>query len=182
MTTSARRRGSLLVAILTALAFALSLAVASPASAASPQMENKERPWLSGPVCLEIDNARAWDNADATVDWCSNYGNNMQWTATYVGYDGAGLYYQLKVAHSGKCLDVLGNANTDGAQVVQNPCASNGGDWAQQWRFVQKSYANGKYYYEVVARHSGKCLDKSGWNVIQYNCHGGDWQQWSRPF
>jgi endoglucanase len=106
----------------------------------------------------------------------------MQWTATYAGYDGAGMYYQLKVAHSGKCLDVLGNANTDGAQVVQNPCAYNGGDWGQQWRFVQTSYANGKWYYEVVARHSGKCLDKSGWNVIQYNCHGGDWQQWSRPF
>ncbi|MCW2635674.1 MAG: putative carbohydrate-binding protein [Blastococcus sp.] len=183
MHTSVRRRGSLLVTLLTALAFALSLVVASPASAAGAQrIENKERPWLSGPVCLEIDYARAYDNADATVDWCSNNGNNMQWTATYAGYDGAGMYYQLKVAHSGKCLDVLGNANTDGAQVVQNPCAYNGGDWGQQWRFVQTSYANGKWYYEVVARHSGKCLDKSGWNVIQYNCHGGDWQQWSRPF
>ena len=180
MVTTVRRRGSVLAALLLAFAFALSL-VASPAQAASPYIENKERPWLSGPVCLEIDQARAWDNAAATVEWCDQYGMSMQWTATYVSYDGAGMYYQLKVAHSGKCLDVYGNANTDGARVVQNPCALNGGDWAQQWRFVQKSYANGKWYYEIVARHSGKCLDKSGWNVVQYNCHGGDWQQWSRP-
>jgi Ricin-type beta-trefoil lectin domain-like len=53
---------------------------------------------------------------------------------------------------------------------------------SQQWKFVYRSYANGLSFYEVVARHSGKCLDKSGWNVIQWNCHGGDWQQWSRPF
>jgi hypothetical protein len=181
MTTTARRRGSVLAALLLAFAFALSL-LASPAQAASPQMENKERPWLSGPVCLEIDNARDWADANATVDWCSNYGNNMKWTATYVGFDGAGMYYQLTVGHSGKCLDVRGNAMTDGAQVVQSTCALNGGDWGQQWRFVQKSWANGQWYYEVVARHSGKCLDKSGWNAVQWNCHGGDWQQWSRPF
>jgi hypothetical protein len=181
MTTTARRRGSLLVALLTAFAFLLSLVAASPASAAGgTRIENKERPWLSGPVCLEINEARGWNDAAAAVEWCSYNGLQMQWTATYVGFDGAGAYYQLRVAHSGKCLDVYGNANTDGAQVVQNTCYS--GDWAQQWRFVQKSYANGKYYYEIVARHSGKCLDKSGWNVVQYNCHGADWQQWSRPF
>lgn len=178
MTTTARRRGTVLAALLLAFAFALSL-VASPAQAASPRIENKERPWLSGPVCLEIDQARGWNGAPAAVEWCSYNGMQMQWSATYVGYDGAGLYYQLKVAHSGKCLDA-GDANTDGTQVMQNTC--NSGDWSQQFRFVRKSWANNQYYYEIVARHSGKCLDKSGWNVVQWNCHGADWQQWSRPF
>lgn len=179
-TSSTRRRGSLLVTLLTAFAFLLSLVVASPASASGRLIENKERPWLSGPVCLEIDHARGYNDAAAAVEWCSYNGLQMQWTATYVGSDGAGSYYQLKVAHSGKCLDVRYNSNTDGAQVVQNSCYT--GDWAQHFRFVYKSYANGKHYYAIVARHSGKCLDKSGWNVVQWNCHGGDWQQWSRPF
>jgi hypothetical protein len=182
MTTTARR-GSLLVPLLTALAFALSLVLAAPASAAGGnRMENLQRPPFSGPVCLEIDQARGESEAPAAVEWCSYNGLQMQWTASYVGYDGAGLYYQLKVVHSGKCLDVRGNATTDGAQIVQNTCALHGGDWGQQWRFVQKSHANGKDFFQVVARHSGKCLDKSGWNVVQWNCHSGPWQQWSRPF
>ena len=180
MTTTTRRRGSLLVALLTSFAFLLSLIAASPASAASPYMENKQRGFMSGPACLEIDQARGWNDAAAAVEWCDQRGMQMQWSASYVGYDGSGAYYQLRVAHSGKCLDVRGDANTDGAQVVQNSCSSS--DWGQQWRFVHKSYANGMSYYEVVARHSQKCLDKSGWNVVQWNCHGGDWQQWSRPF
>ncbi|MDP9434430.1 MAG: hypothetical protein M3P93_04240 [Actinomycetota bacterium] len=29
-----------------------------------------------------------------------------------------------------------------------------------------------------MARHSGKCLDKSWWNAVQWNCHGASWQQW----
>ena len=41
---------------------------------------------------------------------------------------------------------------------------------------------DGVQYYEVVARHSGKCLDKVWtWNVVQYNCHAGDNQLWTRP-
>ncbi len=180
MTTTARR-GSLLVTLLTALAFALSLAVASPASAAAdPRMENKERGWGVGPVCLEIDQAVGTTNSPAAVEWCSYNGLQMQWKATYMGYDGAGSYYQLKASHSNLCLDVRNNSNDNGAQVVQNSCQA--GDWGQQFRFVYKSYANGKSFYTVVARHSGKCLDKSGWNVVQWDCHGNDWQQWSRPF
>lgn len=41
-------------------------------------------------------------------------------------------------------------------------------------------------YFEIVARHSGKCLDVSGVssangaNVIQWDCHGGTNQQWQR--
>jgi hypothetical protein len=176
MTTVTRRRGSVLTAVLSALLFALTLMAASPAQAAgSAQIENKERGFLAGPACLEIDNARWWAGANATVDWCSNNGNNMQWTAEYMDSG----YYRLRVAHSGQCLDVRNGAYTDGAQIMQNYCSTS---HSQQWKFVYMSYANGTWYYEVVARHSQKCLDKSGWNVVQWNCHGGGWQQWSRPF
>ena len=99
----------------------------------------------------------------------------MQWTPVATS-DG---FVQLKVAHTGQCLEVAGGQYTDGAQVEQQPCTANRPQ--QQWRFVYKSWSNGQNFYEIVARHSGKCLDKSGWNVIQWNCHGGDWQQWTYP-
>jgi|1186.fasta_scaffold38253_2 hypothetical protein len=177
MSTTARRRGRLLVALLTALAFALPLAATSPASAIyGTKMENKGRGFLAGPACLEIDYARAYSGAAATVDWCSNYGNNMQWIPLPAA-DGSG-FVRLQVVHSGQCLDVKDGAYTDGAQIVQMPCSSSS---SQQWKFVKMSWADDQNFYEVVARHSGKCLDKSGWNVVQWNCHGADWQQWTRP-
>ena len=176
--TAAHRKSSLLTALLGALLVAFTLIAASPAQAAgSAQVENKERGFLAGPACLEIDYARYYSGASAAVDWCDQNGLQMQWTAVPVA-DGSG-FVQLKVAHSGMCLDVRSGSYTDGAQIIQNYCSSS---QSQQWRFVYQSWANGKNFYEVVARHSGKCLDKSGWNVVQWNCHGADWQQWSRPF
>jgi hypothetical protein len=175
MTTAVRRPASVLSVLLAALTFAVFVLAASPAQAAGRQMENKERGWFAGPACLEIDYGRSYTGARAAVDWCDQNGLHMQWTAVPTT-DG---YVQLKVAHTGQCLEVSGGAYTDGTQVVQYPCTANRPQ--QQWQFIYKSWSNGQYFYEVVARHSGKCLDKSGWNVVQWNCHGGDWQQWSKP-
>jgi hypothetical protein len=176
--TAVRRTGSALAAVLAALTLAFFVMAAAPANAAGyAQIQNKERGLFSGPACLDIVNASGYSGAGAAVEWCDHYGMNEEWTALPVS-DGSG-FVQLKVHHSGMCLEVYGGQYTDGAQVVQNPCA---GRQSQQWKFVWQSWANGASYYEVVARHSGKCLDKSGWNVIQWNCHGGDWQQWSNPF
>jgi len=39
--------------------------------------------------------------------------------------------------------------------------------------------------YQISARHSGKCLDVGGWSaangalIIQWDCHGGENQQWT---
>jgi hypothetical protein len=177
MHTATRRTGSVLAALVAVLTLAVLAVATAPARAANhSQMQNKERPWFSGPVCLEIDNARYTSGSAATVEWCDQRGLQMEWSAVPVTGTG---YVQLKVAHTGMCLDVSGGQYTEGAQVVQAYCQA--GRQSQEWKFVWKSWANGMAYYEVVARHSGKCLDKSGWNVVQWNCHGGDWQQWSRP-
>jgi hypothetical protein len=174
-----RRTGSLVAALLAALTFTVFVVAAAPAQAAllHTQIQNKERGFLAGPACLEIDNARYWNNAYASVDWCDQYGLQMEWKMLPLN-DGSG-FVQLQVAHSGQCLEVNGGQYSDGAQVVQYPCLP--GRSQQQWKFVYKSWANGMNFYEIVARHSLKCLDKSGWNVIQWNCHGADWQQWSLP-
>jgi hypothetical protein len=172
MTSTARRRGSVLAALLTAFAFALSLIAAAPAQAADlpySQILNREPVFYSS-VCLEIDNARGWDGAAAAVEWCSQQSMNENWRFVDQG-DG---WYQVRVQHTDKCLSVRGGSYTDGAQIEQSACVP--GRTSQQWTMIPTSFG----YFELVARHSGKCLDKSFWNVVQWNCHGGLWQQWLR--
>jgi hypothetical protein len=176
--TVVRRTGSALAALVAALTLAAFVLAAAPADAAGyAQIQNKEHGLFVGPACLDIVNASGATGAKAGVEWCDHYGMHEEWIALPVG-DGSG-FVQLKVHHSGLCLEVYGGQYSDGAQVVQFPCLPNRPQ--QQWAFVYKSWDYNNFY-EVVARHSGKCLDKSGWNVIQWNCHGGDWQQWTRPY
>jgi hypothetical protein len=120
-------------------------------------------------VCLEVDRARTWDGADVTVDWCAQGGMHQQWTLVPVAN---GYYYQIVVQHTGKCLDVRGVSHSDGAQIQQYKCLG-AGQWNQHWRLVETWHGD-----QFVARHSGKCLDRSGWNVVQWSCHDGYWQQW----
>ncbi len=41
---------------------------------------------------------------------------------------------------------------------------------------------NTYYWYEVVARHSNKCLTNAGWNAWQDICDGSQRQHWSLPW
>jgi hypothetical protein len=77
-------------------------------------------------------------------------------------------YYQLKASHSGKCLEVAGEASTAGAPVDQHTCASNAN---QQWRIEPLDDGT----VRLVARPGGNVLD-----VI--NCRMADGthlQQWT---
>lgn len=168
-----RRSRGLVPALLTALLLALSVVLAAPAGAAGQQIENRERGFMAGPACLQVDRGRTWNNAAVTVEWCSHRSQHMNWTAVDTG----GGWYQLRPKHvSGMCLAVRSGLHANGTQVVQEHCS---GAAHQQWKFVAASWSGD--FHEVVARHSGKCLDKSGWNVVQWDCHGGHWQHWSRP-
>jgi hypothetical protein len=88
----------------------------------------------------------------------------------------------MAVRHSGMCLDVAYASTADGANVVQGTCW-NGAN--QRW--TTRPVGNG--FYNIVAGHSGKCLDlvrnSSGnpstahaANVVQRTCSGGTSQQW----
>lgn len=62
---------------------------------------------------------------------------------------------------SGKCLDVSGVNTGDGASVVQWTCSA--GAQNQQFMTRKVTYSgNGPKDYQLVARHSGKCVDVSG--------------------
>ncbi|MCB1759812.1 MAG: RICIN domain-containing protein [Gammaproteobacteria bacterium] len=80
-------------------------------------------------------------------------------------YDG---YKRIYVSHSGKCLDVSGVSQNDGANVHQWDCHS--GD-NQQWELIPHSSGA----YQLRAKHSGKCLDgywanSQGDNLKQWSC------------
>ena len=75
---------------------------------------------------------------------------------------------------------MAGGSTADGAQVQQSGCQSGRTD--QQWQLRDA----GSGYVQLVARHSGKCLDVTGYStadgarVIQYACGTGANQQWQR--
>lgn len=87
-----------------------------------------------------------------------------------------GGYHRIVAQHSGKCLDVSGAVQANGAAVMQWEC--NGGD-NQLWELIPVGDA-----YRVVAKHSGRCLDVSeashsdGAAIIQWDCNGGQNQLW----
>ncbi|MGW0511081.1 RICIN domain-containing protein [Streptomyces olivaceoviridis] len=88
---------------------------------------------------------------------------------------GTHLYNQS----SGLAADVTAAGTANGQAIVLWP--SNSAAANQQFDFVD---AGGGRGYKIVARHSGKCLDVSGWSgadgaqVFQWDCHGGANQLW----
>ncbi|WP_439381186.1 RICIN domain-containing protein [Amycolatopsis lexingtonensis] len=59
---------------------------------------------------------------------------------------------------SGKCLEVAGASTADGAAVQQGSCGSGAAN--QQFTLRKVTYSgNDSHDYQLVARHSGKCVD-----------------------
>jgi hypothetical protein len=82
--------------------------------------------------------------------------------------------YNIRAAHSNKCMDVRGGTGATGNGVV-----------VQQWQCLGAGQTNQHWYlqdtgdaltYYVVARHSGKCLDVRGGSGATGN--GVPLQQW----
>ncbi|MGR6913882.1 RICIN domain-containing protein [[Actinomadura] parvosata] len=80
--------------------------------------------------------------------------------------------YQLKVAKSGKCLDVVGGSQDNGAQLQQWTCS--GDTWQ---RFTVVAAGSGTFTLRNV--NSGRCLDvpngaaTSGLRIQQWGCGDG---------
>ncbi|GGJ47155.1 RICIN domain-containing protein [Deinococcus roseus] len=88
---------------------------------------------------------------------------------------GDGKIVRMQAVHSGKCLDVSGISQSNGAQVWQWDCVDNNPNYNQDWKF-KRVYAGG-VYYQIQAQHSQKCMDvmgmamNNGANVGQWDCH-----------
>lgn len=118
-----------------------------------------------------------------TVLWPNWGGANQQFDLVYVDPK----YFQIKVRHAGKCLDV-NNARTDDGAIVQT-FACHGGP-SQLWftEMVTDSYVQcqpmtfcDNARMTIRAKHSGKCLDAGnpGPSLANRPKQGARLQQWT---
>jgi hypothetical protein len=89
-----------------------------------------------------------------------------------VPVSGSPGYYEFKAKHSGQCIDVANGSTSSGATIKQYTC---GGQANQQWSLRSmdpKEPPTGGY--QLVAKHSSKCLDVSNASMA----NGAAMQQW----
>jgi len=85
-------------------------------------------------------------------------------------------WYLLVNRHSGLAMDIEGNSQENGAQLIQWTRTDNHN---QQFRFAD----SGNGYYRLISRHSGLALDVFEWNeddgadIVQWEDFGGTNQQ-----
>jgi hypothetical protein len=117
-------------------------------------------------------------------------GDQQQWNFRPVA--AVANTYTVVNQQSGKCLDVSGVSTADAAAVQQWTC---NGATNQQFTLRKVTYAgNDAHDYQLVARHSGKCVDVSGIStaaralIHQWTCNPAGqssprnqtWRLWGR--
>ncbi len=122
-------------------------------------------------LCLHNPNGSTADGTQQQQNTCDS-GNQQLWDFRPV--TGVADTYTAVNRQSGKCLDVNGASTADGAAIIQWTC--NGGT-NQQFTLRKVTYTgNDPRDYQLVARHSGKCVDVSqistapGAPVHQWTC------------
>jgi Ricin-type beta-trefoil lectin domain len=127
-------------------------------------------------LVVDVDGGSLLDSAGLIL-FSSTGGFNQQWSFEQVGAGALGPQYVIIARHSGKCLDVTGYSESDGARVIQ--FAPRGTD-NQTWEMI---FNNTGRHFSLTAMHSGKCLDASGGasirtNLIQFQPTGNANQFW----
>ncbi|MEV8435887.1 RICIN domain-containing protein [Actinosynnema sp. NPDC051121] len=122
--------------------------------------------------CLTNPNRSTSDGTQQQQLTCGS-GDEQRWNFSPVA--GVADTYTVANQQSGKCLDVNGVSTADGAAIIQWAC--NGGT-NQQFTLRKVTYTGSDAKdYQLVARHSGKCVDVSnvsttpGAAVHQWTCN-----------
>jgi Ricin-type beta-trefoil lectin domain-like len=139
--------------------------------------------------CLDNANLSTSDGNQQQQFPCEG-GDQQLWNFRPVS--GVSDTYTVVNQQSGKCLDVSGSSTSDAAAVVQYTC---GGGTNQQFTLRKVTYSgNDAHDYQLVARHSGKCVDVNAVStaarapVIQWPCNpvgqgsplNQTWRLWGR--
>ncbi len=146
---------------------------------------------LSGSQNINLDNAAIVGSKDAAI-WLENTPNTTVQNGCYdvgwVSVAGAGSYSNanqssscngaeeikwgiMRSRHSEMCLRVENSSTANGARVVQEPC---NGSWSsQQFQLVEGADTG---WFQIIARHSNKCLRDTG-TIIQETCNASFWSQ-----
>ncbi|WP_447001945.1 RICIN domain-containing protein [Saccharothrix isguenensis] len=107
--------------------------------------------------CLDNTNLSTADGNPQQQFYCEG-GDQQLWDFRPVA--GVADTYTVVNQQTGKCLDVNGVSGADGAAVQQWTCLS--GARNQQFTLRKVTYSgNDPHDYQLVARHSGKCVDIS---------------------
>jgi hypothetical protein len=107
--------------------------------------------------CLDNTDLRTNDGNQQQQYYCEG-GDQQLWNFRPVA--GVANTYTVVNQQTGKCLDVSGVSTADGAAVIQWTCVA--GAQNQQFTLRKVTYAgNDSHDYQLVARHSGKCVDVS---------------------
>jgi hypothetical protein len=140
--------------------------------------------------CLDDTNLSTADGNRQQQYYCEG-GDQQLWNFRPVA--GVADTYTVVNQLSGKCLDVSGVSTADGAAVQQWTCLS--GAQNQQFTLRKVTYSgNDAHDYQLVARHSGKCVDVSGVStaaralIHQWTCNPAGqasplnqtWRLWGR--
>ncbi|MEU4448849.1 RICIN domain-containing protein [Actinosynnema sp. NPDC050801] len=112
--------------------------------------------------CLTNPNRSTADGTQQRQSTCGT-GDEQRWSFAPVA--GLADTYRVVNQQSGKCLDVNAASTADGAAVIQWACNSGAN---QQFTLRKVTYAgNDPDDHQLVARHSGKCVDVSGISTAQ---------------
>jgi hypothetical protein len=140
--------------------------------------------------CLDNTGLSTADGNQQQQFYCEG-GDQQQWNFRPVA--GVADTYTVVNQQTGKCLDVNGAGTTDGTAIQQWQCLS--GALNQQFALRKVTYAgNDPHDYQLVARHSGKCVDVSGIStapralIHQWTCNPAGqasplnqtWRLWGR--
>ncbi|WP_284744649.1 RICIN domain-containing protein [Amycolatopsis sp. RTGN1] len=140
--------------------------------------------------CLDNTNLNTADGNRQQQYPCEG-GDQQLWNFRPVS--GVAGTFTLVNQQTGKCLDVNGGSTADGAAVQQWTCL--GGAANQQFTLRKVTYAgNDSHDYQLVARHSGKCVDvnavsaAAGAVIHQWTCNPATqgsplnqtWRIWGR--
>lgn len=124
-------------------------------------------------LCLENPNASTANGTQQRQNTCNSSAQQL-WNFQPVA--GVADTYTVVNQQSGKCLDVNGVSSADGAAVIQWTC--NSSSLNQQFALRKVTYSgNDPRDYQLVARHSGKCVDVStistspGALIHQWTCN-----------
>ncbi|GAA1383977.1 RICIN domain-containing protein [Catellatospora chokoriensis] len=124
-------------------------------------------------LCMENPNASTANGTQQRQYTC-NGSTQQQWNFQPVA--GVADTYTVVNQQSGKCLDVNGVSSADGAAVIQWTC--NSSSLNQQFALRKVTYSgNDSRDYQLVARHSSKCVDVSqistapGALIHQWTCN-----------
>ncbi|MET7392889.1 RICIN domain-containing protein [Dactylosporangium sp. NPDC005572] len=140
-------------------------------------------------LCLDNTNLSTANGTQQQQFYCEG-GDQQLWNFRPVA--GVANTYTVVNQQSGKCLDISGVSTADGAAVQQWTCNSGQN---QQFALRKVTYSgNDAHDYQLVARHSGKCVDVSTIStapralVHQWTCNpvgqgsplNQTWRLWSR--